>query len=369
MRVLMAAPFETKGRFKGGISTIVNEIIGQHELLHEHDLDIIPFETCRINRSDEGTASLSIINIRNALKAYIDLPKEILAASPDILYYHTSIHFALLKDLLILKRAKKKSGIRTIVHIHAADFSHIMTKYPILNRVILNLLAKFADKIVFLSRNTVKDLINHRGVDESKCHIIYNFSTVRFSETETKWKLERPNHKPRLLYVGYISKKKGVHDMVKCLSQRKEDFDLHICGTYSDAGFEDEMQPYLDKMGDKVHFHGYVDGEQKREQYLQADVLILPSYAEGFPMVIAEAFHAGCAVLATSVGAIPEAVSAENGFLFEPGDTEQLNNALDIVLTGSEEILAMQKKNLGIAPLFSIESFIGKLADVCRSAE
>ena len=56
--------------------------------------------------------------------------------------------------------------------------------------------------------------------------------------------------------------------------------------------------------------------------------VVLPSYHEGLPMAILEGMAAGKAIISTTVGAIPEVVTGENGALVEPGDVIALAQAL-----------------------------------------
>ena len=89
-----------------------------------------------------------------------------------------------------------------------------------------------------------------------------------------------------------------------------------------------KFEEYQQKLGNQVVFHGYVSGEDKKQIFLNADVLLLPSYGEGLPVAILEGLSAGCAILTSDVGAIPEIVSQESGILAHPGNKSELNAAL-----------------------------------------
>ena len=69
---------------------------------------------------------------------------------------------------------------------------------------------------------------------------------------------------------------------------------------------------------------------------LKCGVFVLPSYTEGFPNVIIESMYCGCPIVATNVGAIPEMLNVSNetcaGICVEPGDVEQLRNAIRLIL-------------------------------------
>jgi glycosyltransferase involved in cell wall biosynthesis len=70
-------------------------------------------------------------------------------------------------------------------------------------------------------------------------------------------------------------------------------------------------------------------GEQKELYLLDTDIFVLPSWSEGFPLVILEAMAAGCPVISTRVGAIPEVVlDGVTGILVEKQNPQQLAQAM-----------------------------------------
>ncbi|PKO74021.1 MAG: colanic acid biosynthesis glycosyltransferase WcaL, partial [Betaproteobacteria bacterium HGW-Betaproteobacteria-15] len=89
-----------------------------------------------------------------------------------------------------------------------------------------------------------------------------------------------------------------------------------------------------------VHITGWISSEQVREQILAARALILPSFAEGLPVVIMEAMALRRPVLSTYVAGIPELVRpGEGGWLIPAGDIEALTEALKQVLAAPREEL------------------------------
>jgi glycosyltransferase involved in cell wall biosynthesis len=79
----------------------------------------------------------------------------------------------------------------------------------------------------------------------------------------------------------------------------------------------------------RITFTGWLDSPGVHDLLESSDVLILPSYAEGLPMAIVEAFAFEVAVIASSVGAIPEiVVDHKSGLLVSPGDVDALEQAI-----------------------------------------
>jgi glycosyltransferase involved in cell wall biosynthesis len=79
----------------------------------------------------------------------------------------------------------------------------------------------------------------------------------------------------------------------------------------------------------RITFTGWLDSPGVHDLLESSDVLILPSHAEGLPMAIVEAFAFQVAVIASSVGAIPEiVVNRKSGLLVPPGDVDALEQAI-----------------------------------------
>ena len=365
MKILMVAPFDVKGRYQGGISSIANSVINSEDYLLENDLQIVKFNTCRIKRSKKDEAQFSLSNIKNFLDVFLALPKAINDCSPQVLYYHSSIRLALLKDLLVIRHAKRKTGIKTVLHIHFAEYSKIMTGIKLLDALIIFIIKKYVDKVVFLSKETLEEFSSH-GLEQSKSVVIYNFSTVEYTSDEQRYAIENTNEKCNFLFVGSIDKRKGIFDILECLSKCDFPFELNICGEYRDEEMKNMVKSYISDMKPTVIEHGYVKGEEKKRLFLNSDVLVLPSYGEGLPMVIMEAYHAGCAVISTSVGAIPEVVTEKNGFIIEPGNREQLLSAMNTIMNDPQLLRQMKIANISASKRFTLKKFIQDIAEVCK---
>lgn len=364
----MAAPFEAKGRYKGGISSVVNNMLLQQNILDECNLEIAKFNTCAVERTAGSEANFNKDNIKNAICLYNAISKSILEYMPDVLYYHSSIRYALLKDLLILRHAKIKTKVKTIIHIHFADYEKIMTGIGLVDTIILSILKNYIDEIVFLSKTTMNSFIEH-GIESNKCSVIYNFNTLTLKEND----IDTSNHENklvRLLFVGTIGKRKGFFDLVKALENiDRNKYELHVCGEVVDEESKNEFEKCKKNLARNLVFHGFVSGEERDCIYQSSDILILPSYGEGLPMVILEAFSAGCAVISTNVGAIPEIVQKENGVIIEPGDITGLSKAIESYIAKPEDLSKVQHINYNYSKKFTCGEFIKKVAVVCQKGD
>lgn len=369
MRVLMAAPFEAKGRYKGGISSVVNNMLLHKSALDECNLEIIKFNTCAVERLAGSDASFNKENIKNALYLYNTITDSIKENNPDILYYHSSVRYALLKDLLILRNAKINTKIKTVIHIHFADYEKIMTGNSLIDKFILSILKKYVDVIVFLSKTTMNSFVEH-GIDRKKCTVIYNFNTLTLKESDISISNLNEDKTIRLLFVGTIGKRKGFFDLVKALARvDKNKYELHVCGEATDEESKELFEKCKNEMKKNLVFHGFVSGEERDYIYKKADIMILPSYGEGLPMVILEAFSAGCAVISTNVGAIPEILKDENGTIIEPGNIDALSQAISFYIDNPKILFEIQKNNFQYSSKFTCEEFIYRVSEACKKVD
>ena len=363
MKIMIVAPFDVKGRFKGGISSIANTIVENQSSLARLGLNVITFDTCRIQRMDSKEGSLSKENFANAFSLYKDIIKAINETKPDILYYHTSVKTALLKDLLVARHAKLKTHIPIILHIHFADYNKIMIGNKTIDSIIISLLRRFIDRIIFLSERTKTEYIEH-GIPCDKCHVVYNFSSISCNKNEIKTE----NTNRQFVFIGSIDKRKGIFDLLKTISNLDGDYVLHICGECRTKEEEKEFSSYLDKKKYRIIHHGYVGENEKKQILTQADALVLPSYGEGLPMVIMEALSTGCYIISTNVGAIPEIVGSSNGILIAPGDNKSLLTSMkNVLLMNNDDLQSIKLKNLKESEKYTFETFIQQIVSISQT--
>ena len=88
---------------------------------------------------------------------------------------------------------------------------------------------------------------------------------------------------------------------------------------------------------DRIKFLGWVSGQEKHKAFMSATIFCLPSYAEGFPMSVLDAWAYGLPVVTTPVGGLPDvAIDGENMLLFNPGDIDALARQLEKMIVDEE---------------------------------
>ena len=141
--------------------------------------------------------------------------------------------------------------------------------------------------------------------------------------------------RPRLVCVGRLCEQKGhvlLVEAVHRLVSSGIDVEMVFAG---DGERRPEVEAMIDTLDLNRHIRitGWLSGEQVREELLAARALVLPSFAEGLPVVIMEAMALSRPVLTTYVGGIPELVNpGENGWLFPAGSVDDLAAAMEACL-------------------------------------
>ena len=166
--------------------------------------------------------------------------------------------------------------------------------------------------------------------------VVANESWIEESHFYTRPREQSPGR--TVLSVGRLVPLKGLADLAAALGRlHKEGFDFRwvIVG---DGPQRQALEARVAELGfaDRVEFTGWLRplSEELFRTYRQADVLCLPSYAEGLPLVLIEAMANSVPVVASRVNGVPELVRhEETGLLIDPGDVEGLAASIKRLLT------------------------------------
>ena len=143
---------------------------------------------------------------------------------------------------------------------------------------------------------------------------------------------------PRALFLGRIHPKKGLDLLLPAwarLGGRHAEWELVIAGP-DEAGYLAEMRVLARSLdlGQRVMFTGLVTGEAKTRLLHSADLFVLPSYSEGFPMSVLEAWACGVPVAATRECNVPDISAEEAGWECD-AQLESLVGTLEAALGAS----------------------------------
>jgi colanic acid/amylovoran biosynthesis glycosyltransferase len=156
-----------------------------------------------------------------------------------------------------------------------------------------------------------------------------------------------PPDAARIICIGRLCENKGQRHIPPAVAQVVKEFPDLVVELIGSGEHRDLVLAGIEKHGlqDNVILLGNVPEDRLRAGILDARALLLPSYAEGLPMVFMEAFAVGRPVLTTRITGHPELVDAECGWMFQPGDEDAIAEALRGVMRAtSEERSAMGRE-------------------------
>lgn len=350
--------YTCNNEFIGGISTMINSYIGSVNIFNNQGCMLNHFNcTPKIQIGNSKVDNfIYIFTQRREIKKYLSKNKY------DLIHIHTSREFLYMKDVLLAKMINKKFQTPVVMTIHVGAIETVYNRIKWFKKRSIKLLNKYVSKTIFLS-SVMRDVFVESGLLKEKSTVLYNF----YDFTPTT-KIYTKTNKLQLLFVGAIHREKGILELLKAIELLPDlNYHLNVCGKLTDNTIKEEIEYYKKKLCDKVSFLGYVTGENKTLLYKQSDILILPSYHEGLPIVIMEALGAGCGIMTTPVGAIPEILKRENCRWLEIGSymsiVKQLSNL------SNDDLSKMKEANILLGEKYTLASHINRLCNIYNSVK
>jgi len=213
---------------------------------------------------------------------------------------------------------------KIIYHIHGGEYHLFYEESNDFVKRRINHMLNNVDLLICLSESWKSYFNNNFQI--KKIEIIPNIVDFPI-KTEMKKGIKKVN----FLFLGYINSGKGIYDIIDTITQYTALFDGNIELWIGGIGETDVLKKKIkvNELESIVKFFGWVNGQKKMDLLNGCDVYILPSYNEGLPISILEAMSFSKPVISCPVGGIPEIVkNNENGILVEPGNLEELKNAI-----------------------------------------
>ena len=285
------------------------------------------------------------------LSAILRLMLQILTDRCDIYHIHMASKGSFLRKSIL--GAICHSFRKTYVyHVHGAQFDEYIEHASERRKKAILRTLRFASCIIVLSESWKRILLNY--IPEGRIFVVYNPVHM---ETDISGRSgagfgaqlgeEERLFPCRFLFMGRMGERKGVYDLIPAAAALEIPFDLFLYGDGEVA----QVNRLIAEKGLEQHIHvsGWVAHDQVGPLYDRADILVLPSYAEGLPMSVLEGLSHGLPVIATRVGGIPEAVEQTvNGLLVEPGDVRALSRAMAELAGNPEARIRMGRSSLEI---------------------
>lgn len=207
---------------------------------------------------------------------------------------------------------------------------------------------EMADAVIAVSNETKEDVLKYFNVDEEKIKVIYNGINLEeyvvTKETSTLEKYGVDKLKPYVLFVGRITKQKGIIHLVNAIKYIDPGTQVVLCAGAPDTPeiareMEESVNEVKKTRDNVIWIDKMLDKKEVIQLYSHADVFCCPSIYEPFGIINIEAMACQTAVVASAVGGIKEVVvDGETGILvtleqqniapFEPIDPEKFSKDL-----------------------------------------
>jgi len=176
-----------------------------------------------------------------------------------------------------------------------------------------------ADAVLIPSTFVRRTFLDHGFPGEKLIQVPYGVSLEHF------YPLEKPKDTFRVIYVGQMSLQKGVHHLLRAVSElRLPDLDLLLVGSKLP-----EIEPYFEQHRGKFHHHPAVPQNVLVHHYNQANCFALCSIQDGFGMVLLQAMACGLPLISTThTGGEDIIEEGVDGFIIPPGSVEQIKDKI-----------------------------------------
>ena len=325
---------DISGRGNGIINTVVDIAIGQAERGHVVIVcsaggDYVPLlESLGVTHYllDQRRQPLAII------RAFTRLTSLLWRFKPDIVHCH------MITGLLLAAAARALSRYSLIAHLHNVH----QPSYR---------LTRLGDRVIAVSQGVASSPIG-QGIPQHKLRVVVSgaLGSHRVKKRDAYQPVKLTQR--AILTVAGMNQRKGIPDLIaafEIVARDHGDVHLYLVGDGPDRELF-EQQAAQSPVAQRIHFEGFT--ESPVSYMLAADIFVLASLRESLGLVLIEARDCGCAIVATAVDGIPEALDyGKRGILVPPSNPAALAGAISLLLTDRarhQQLKLAARENLGI---------------------
>lgn len=334
---------------KGGVAAVVS-------VLRRHGL----FERERVRYVATHREGSKAEKAKGALSGFWNTVLACVRQHPDVVHVHAASRASFVRKSIVLLIARL-AGCKTIFHLHGGGFRQFATveSGALMRRWIRHTLE--ASSVVITLSNGWAGFV-HGFAPQSRVVVVPNSVPLPAPPSLA-------GEPQRVLFLGRLEEAKGVFELLAAGARLAPGFP-RLRLVFGGEGDADALRRRADELGigERLELLGWVGPTERDAQLARAAVFCLPSHAEGLPMSMLEAMAAGRAVVASSVGGIPETiVDGDNGLLAPPRDAAALAGRLEQVL-GDEALRARlgERARATIEQHYSTEVVCGQLSALYR---
>lgn len=253
----------------------------------------------------------------------------------------------------------KSTSVKSIVTIHDLIFLKFPELYKPIDRILYNKKFKYAvnnaTKIIAVSEQTKKDIVQYYKIDPDDIDVIYQgcHPAFKINKSEEEKEAIRKKYilpKKFLLYVGSIEPRKNAFQIVKAI----ENIDIPLVIIGKETKYSSEIRAYIkdkDLESRVIILQGFTM-EELATIYAMAEIFIYPSKYEGFGIPIIEALYSGTPVITSNSGVFPEA-GGPFSYYINPENIKEISDAIQSILDNESLRNEMIQKGLEYVQRFN----------------
>ena len=229
----------------------------------------------------------------------------------------------------------------SVVTIHDVAWKFFPESFTAFMRNFLEWSTKFAvrraAKIIAVSESTKRDLIKFYKVDEKKVDVVYHGWSASQQSADQLISSQISVSLPEkyILFLSTLQPRKNLEGLIDAFKQLKKGNPKlpHKLVVVGRPGWKfEKILDDINRNKEIVNYLNYVSDEDRFSILNKTDLLVLPSFYEGFGMQILEAFACGVPVATSKISSMPE-VAGEAAIYFDPKNVLEIKNAIKLVLT------------------------------------
>lgn len=229
--------------------------------------------------------------------------------------------FGVIKNLFcvyLFKIYNRKSKI--VLHFHRSDFQ--LFHQGLINVFLFSILCKIVDRFILLSELQRADFLKYKINDFVVLHNTIEYELGFNYKTDFSYKI---------LFLSNFLPEKGVLEAIESVvifnEKYKKNIRLELYGAIGDSELFKLIKSYESKF-DFINCMGQVSGIDKMNIINDADVLLLPSFNEGLPLILLECMSLGKPIIISNVGFIESALGSNYPLYCIPGNSVQISNLI-----------------------------------------
>ena len=274
---------------------------------------------------------------------------------PDIIHIHSPI---VLGNIAQIVAGSLRKPVIVTNHYLPINLSRSLSSDPLFGKpfmtVTYSYLVHFCNRCEYVTTPTITalNLLFEHGLRAPAQAISNGIDLKKFSpgvrDKQLRQYFNLPQDRPLILSVNRLSQEKRIDVLIDAVAKMTQDAHIAIAST---GPAEADLRARVEELNltDRVSFLGFIHDKDLAPLYRLADVFAIPSEAELQSLTTMEAMASGLPVVAADAYALPELVHHDiNGLLFQRGNSEEMAQYLDVLVTDQELRRQMGSNSLEI---------------------